>query len=175
MNQFKNVKVLTAAAMLAAIAVVLGFFKIPLTPTIEIRFAQIPIAIASGLFGPFVGAIVGVVSDIGGYILKPTGPFFPGFTISAALSGVIFGLFLYKKPFTLPRIALAMLVKTILVGLFLNSWWLSILYKKGFAILVGGRIVKEMVLLPIFILLLYFLLKFIEKSGVWKRNTDKGM
>lgn len=170
MKQLKDVRVLTTAAMLAAIAVVLGFFKIPLTPTIEIRFAQIPIAIASGLFGPFVGAVVGVISDIGGYILKPTGPFFPGFTISAAISGILFGVFLYKKPITLLRVAVAMGVKTVIVGLLLNSWWLSILYKKGFSVLLVGRVTKEIILLPIFILLLYFLLKFIEKTGLWKKE-----
>ena len=48
------------------------------------------------LFGPGVGGAVGALSDILGYAVRPTGPYFPGFTVTAALSGVIFGLLLGK-------------------------------------------------------------------------------
>ena len=68
---------ITNAAILSAIAIILGFFKIPVTQLIEIRFAMLPIAVAGCLFGPVVGGVVGMVSDIGGYILSsPPGPFF---------------------------------------------------------------------------------------------------
>lgn len=94
MSIFNKTKTLTLAALFVAIAVVLSFFKVPLTPLIELRFGALPIAAAGALLGPVVGPVVGAVSDILGYMVRPTGPFFPGFTLSAALSGLIYGLML---------------------------------------------------------------------------------
>ena len=100
----RDIRVLTSAGLLSAIAIVLGFFKIPLTQIIEIRFMVLPVAAAGWLFGPVVGGLVGIVADVGGYLIKPTGPFFPGFTITSMLSGVIFGCVLYRRRPTLLRI-----------------------------------------------------------------------
>lgn len=173
MSKFKNVQVLTAAAMLTAIAVILGFFKVPLSPTIEIRFAVLPIAVSGAMFGPGVAAVVGILSDVGGYLLKPTGPFFPGFTISAAISGIIFGVFLYKKRVSLVRVTLAMIARTVIVSILLNSYWLTILYNKGFMPILGGRVIKEVFLLPIFIAMLMLLLKLLEKTGMLLKRERK--
>ena len=97
MSNLRNTKVLTAAALLTAIGIIAGFFKIPITNLIEIRFASIPIAAAGALFGPGIAAIVGILTDIGGFLVKPTGPYFPGFTISGAVSGLIYGIMLHRK------------------------------------------------------------------------------
>ena len=43
---------LTVSAMLLALSVILGFFKIPLTQTSEIRLQFLPVAIEGALFGP---------------------------------------------------------------------------------------------------------------------------
>ena len=72
-----NTKTLTVAAMLTAVGIVLGFFKLPINQLIEIRFGSIPIALAGMMFGPGVAGVVGALTDIGGYLVKPTGPFFP--------------------------------------------------------------------------------------------------
>ena len=53
-----DIHVLTSAALLSAIAIILGFFKIPVTQVIEIRFAMLPIAVAGSLFGPVIGGAV---------------------------------------------------------------------------------------------------------------------
>ena len=85
---FRDIHVLTNAGLLTAAAIFLGFFKIPRTDIIEIRFASLPVAIAGYLFGPVIGGAVGALSDLGGYFLKPTGPFFPGFTITSMVSAL---------------------------------------------------------------------------------------
>ena len=169
MSKLKNIKVLTTAAMLSAVAVIFGFFKIPISNIIEIRLQTFPIAIAGALFGPYVGAIVGIIADVGGYIAKPTGAFFPGFTLSSALTGVIFGAFLNVKSsgFTLLwRTFLAVGVNTIVTGLLLNTLWLSILYGNPLSAVFIARLPKEVVMIPINIVILYLALVPIRKAAV---------
>lgn len=168
MSKLKDLRVLTTAAMLAAIAVVLGFFKIPISNLIELRFQSFPIAISGALFGPIVGAIVGVISDVGGYIAKPTGAFFPGFTISAAITGIIFGLIIKSKSqkwALLGRIAIAMTINTIVTGLILNTLWLSMLYGNPFNIVFVARLPKELIMLPINIAILYVILVPVKNAA----------
>ncbi len=155
----KNVRILTTAGMLLAISVVLGFFKIPITEIIELRFAFLPIACGGMLFGPVIGGIMGVLSDLLGYIVRPTGPFFPGFTISAGVQGLIYGLILYKKPVSVRRIVAAQLADTIAVSLILNPIWLSILYQQAFTVVFATRIIKTAIMFPINTLLLMAILK----------------
>ena len=90
MKKLKDVLVLTSAAMVLAIAIALGFFKIPITQLIEIRFDTLALATAGQMFGPAVGLMIGALSDLGGFLIRPTGPFFPGFTISAAITDLGF-------------------------------------------------------------------------------------
>ncbi len=163
MSNLRNVKVLTMAAMLVAVAVILGFLKIPITPLIEIRFGWMPISVAGTLLGPALAAIVGGLADIGGYLVKPTGPFFPGFTISNVISGLIFGFFLYKKDVTLVRIILAEVCNMLLVGLLLNTLWLSILYGNPFYVVLLSRLPKEVVMLPINTAILALIVKPVKR------------
>ena len=73
------------------------------------------------------GLIVGALGDFIGAHLFPAGAYFPGFTLTGALVGVLYALPLYRRKPTVPRVILAVLLATI-VNLFLNSLWLSMLY-----------------------------------------------
>ena len=158
MSKLKNVKVLTAAAMLLAISVILSFFKISITEVLEIRFSNLPVAVAGMLFGPGVGGAVGALSDILGYVVRPTGPYFPGFTVSAALSGAIFGFVLREKR-TLARIILACVLYEGLVGVLLTAVWLHVLYSTPLPVLIAARIPKELVMLAFHVVVLTFLVR----------------
>lgn len=62
-------------------------------PALRIGFGAIPIQISGILMGPVIGGIVGVIADLLGFIMNPAGGiFFPGFTLTAALNGIIPGL-----------------------------------------------------------------------------------
>lgn len=174
MSKLKNTKTLTTCAMLLALAVVLGFLKIPITNIIEIRFGSLPIAIAGSLYGPGIAAIIATASDLLAYLVKPTGPFFPGFTISAIMTAVIFGLVLRRKnqDVTIARIILAEVLHTLVVGLLINSYNLFMIYGNpatglsGYLAVLSSRVVKELVMLPVNIILLTMVLKpvhYIEK------------
>ncbi len=153
-----NIKVVTMAGMLTAFGVIAGFFKIAITEVIEIRFSALPIAAAGSFFGPGVAAAVGAVADIGGFLVRPTGPYFPGFTLSGALTGVIFGLCLHKKDGFSPglmRVTIGVLLNTLIVNLLLNSLWLSMIYGQGGVIAVMvARVLKELIMIPVNIILI---------------------
>ncbi len=144
---------LTVSAMLLALSVILGFFKIPLTQTSEIRLQFLPVAIEGVLFGPLYGGILGGLSDILCFIVRPTGAFFPGFTVSAILQGVIYGVVLRRSQ-TVPRIIAAQTIDCILVSLILNPIWLMLLYGNAFIPIFVGRLPKVLIMFPVNVILL---------------------
>lgn len=164
MNKLRDTKTLTLAAMLTAIGIILGFFKLPINQFIEIRFGSLPVAMAGMLLGPIPAAVVGALVDIGGFIVKPTGPFFPGFTISGIVTGLIFGFALYNKKPSVLRVFVAQVIYTIVVGLGMNTYWLSLLYlKNGYIAALIMRLPKELIMIPVYTILYVIVLKSCER------------
>lgn len=167
LHELKNLKSMVMAAMLLAIAVVLGFFTLQLTEFIKIGFAYIANEFAGMMFGPVVGSLIGALADILKYMVNPTGPFFPGFTISGFFGGLIYGIVLYKKPLSIKRIIIANTLVTILVNLLLNTYWLTLLYGNAYMALLPARVVKQIIMLPIEVILFYAVAKILVKSGLF--------
>ena len=156
-TQIKKTKTLTGAALMTAATVILDFFRIVITQTMEISFSFLGVALAGMFYGPVVGGIVGGIADILEYIVRPSGAFFIGFTISKIFTGVIFGLFLYKQNPTLKRVALALLVENVMITLILTPIWLNIMY--GTALFAVVRVVRCVLLYPIKLAVLYMICK----------------
>lgn len=160
--------VLVTAGLLVAMSVILGWFKVPVTNLIEIRFQMLPIAVGGMLFGPAVGGIMGGMEDVLSYLIRPTGPFFPGFSISAAAGGIIFGLMLQKKQ-TVFRIFLTEAVYTAVVSILLNNVWLSILYGNAFLPVMLARLPQSLLMIPINTILLSVVIRTVKKIPVTGR------
>ena len=128
---------------------------------IRISFGFVPQAFASMLFGPLLGGIGSAAGDILGMLIAPSGPYFAGFTLSAFLSGMIYGLFLYNKPKTLMRITLAVLCVTVFIDIGLNTYWLTILLGKGYMAMLPARVIKSAVMLPVQVIVLSLLWKYV--------------
>lgn len=123
-----SVKVLVnlcCTAILIALQVVLSRWLSISTPILKIGFSFVPVVIAARLFGVWGSVTVYALGDIIGALLFPVGAYFPGFTLSAAISGLIYGLFLKGKS-NLPRAALAVGLNQLLCSFLLNSLWISI-------------------------------------------------
>ena len=114
-----------------------------------------------------VGSLIGALADILKYMVNPTGPFFPGFTISGFFGGLIYGMVLYKKPLSIKRIIIANTLVTVLVNLLLNTYWLTLLYGNAYMALLPARIVKQLIMLPIEVILFYAVAKVLVKSGLF--------
>lgn len=143
MNNKKNfTRKLCIAALLTAAAIVLS----RLVPVInlwstKIDFSFAAVMIAACILGPVGGLVVGGLADLIGAILFPIGAYFPGFTVTAAITGLVFGLLLYKKC-NLVRIIIAVVSTQLVCGLLLNTWFISILYTKAFTALLVTRLVQ---------------------------------
>lgn len=133
--EMKSIYAIVAIAMLLALRVVLGFFANATLPffgnSVKLSAAFLPIAVTAAMFGPFPAALVGSLGDIVSFIIAPTGMYFPGFTISGFITGLIYGLFLYKNNATLKNVIIAWFVNALTVETFINAYWLYMLYSGG--------------------------------------------
>lgn len=145
-NKKNLTKQLCALALLIAVGVVLG----RLVPVLsvwnaKIGFSFVAVMLAACIAGPIGGMVTGALIDFIGAILMPTGAYFPGFTATAALTGLVFGLLLYKKC-NLGRIVIAVLSTQIVCGFLLNTLFISILYTKAFTALLVTRAIQVVVM-----------------------------
>ena len=122
---------LVLMAMLVAIQVVLSRFLSINLWNLKIGFSFVPIALAGMLLGPMGAGLTGMVADIIGATLFPSGAFFPGFTLTAFITAFGYGFFLHKKQ-DMPHILAAVLFSEIVGTLLLNTKWIAILYGTAF-------------------------------------------
>lgn len=165
-REFGKVSTITTAAMFGAISVILGAMTLVVSDSLKIGFSTIPSEFVYHLFGPAVGFFYGAAMDILKYIVKPTGAFFPLFTLREALVGVIYGLMFYKRKLTVVRVAAAELLVIVICNIVISTYGLSILLGKGFWFLLPTRVTKNLVMWPINTALFYFIARIMEASGV---------
>lgn len=188
-KEFKNLNSVTTAALLVALHTVLAVFvSIQVTTSLRISISFITNVVTGCLFGPVIGFVCGGIGDIVQFIIKPVGGYFPGWTLNAAVAGLIYGLFFYKKfpnktnikkepsgkifnifKFLLPsdgryfiRVAVCLTIDTILVNVLMGTYWTSIMTGKGFWFYFTTRMTKNLIQLPINIILSYYILSFVR-------------
>lgn len=165
-------KGLALAGMLLALHAVLGIFKIPFALDNRITLTFAATSAAGILLGPVPAMLVGGLGDILGYLLNPGGgAYFWGFTLSAALGGLIYGICLYKKStkYCLVWIMLAVLLVTLFVNIMLNTYWLSVLYKKAYQVFAAARIIKNLAVYPVHVIVIFSLFMLTDKAGIRKK------
>lgn len=159
-----NVRKLVEISLLIALEIILTRFCSINTAILRIGFGFLPIAIIGMMYGPVSAGLAYVIGDILGMMIFPSGSYFPGFTLTAALTGATYGVFLYKKPKSWVRIALAVGVVCLVLNLGLDTLWLSILMGQGYVALLPTRIFKAVLMIPIQTILI---------AIVWKKIVIK--
>lgn len=107
------VKRLVLIGILTALASIIKIvFQVTTTGSFRITFYELPLIIAGGLFGPFMGAVAGFITDV--VYLISFGYTVSLMTVSSVLWGVIAGLVIFKKGWTLKRIVIVILVGSLL-------------------------------------------------------------
>ena len=148
-RELKKAQVLAAAAMFAALALdpkLCGLY--PDRPLYQDRIFQYSQPAGGFPLGPVTGGLFAGILDIVKFFLKPDGVFFPGYTFNAILAAVIYGCFYYKKNLTLGRVLVAKGIVVIVVNLFLNTLWLSMLGGKAFMAILPPRLLKNIIMWP---------------------------
>ncbi len=154
-----KLKGLIQVSLLIAMEIVLARFMSISTPILRIGFGFVPIAICAIMYGPVWAGIAGATADVIGATLFPLGTYFPGLTLSAALTGIVFGLLLFKKRDGWLPLAVAVAINCLIISLLLNTYWLTILMGKNYMALLPVRIVQNLIMLPI----QFFVIRLVQK------------
>ncbi len=148
---------LVLLALMVALNVVLGRFSIQVTNEVRISvLGFIPIALSGMMMGPLFGALTGAAGDILNYVLftHVYGGYFPGYTLTALLSGLWYGLILKDQKVKWWRAIIA-IVPVILVGeIGLNSCWVYMMYRNTFWANLPLRLITNAIEAPIKTMLL---------------------
>ena len=159
---FDSVKMLTLAAMLTAMSVVIGILcKTFLNfgnGLFRITFENLPIIMSGIIFGPVVGALVGAASDLSSYLLSPQiltpNPIVTlGAALIGAVSGIIAKYVVKKKGIT--QVILSGGVAHVIGSMIVKSIGLYQYYQMGVLL----RIPLYLIIAPIEILVLCLLFK----------------
>lgn len=143
-----DTKRLNTMGALIAIEIVLSRFLSISAWNVKIGFNFLPVAAAAILYGAVSAGIVAAAADFLGAVLFPVGVYFPGLTLTAFLTGVLFGLCFGRRQST-GRILLAVAGNQLLLSLLLNTLWLSLLYGTQFVPLLATRLIQCAVMLPV--------------------------
>ena len=165
----KNKKIILSGLLLAMIIILSRFLSIK-TPIVTISFSFVPTMLCAIWLGPKWTILINVLADLIGATLFPYGSFFIGYTITSAVAAAIYGLLLHRKEENtdtdkqfIIRVILAVVLVTVVANIGLNTLWLSLTTGKAFMVLIASRIVKELVMVPIKIIVMIFLERVLRK------------
>lgn len=159
-QELKNPRCLVVTALFIALNVTMDLLNIRIWLTPDLRFGVAFVLNASiaMLYGPSVGMMAGFCTDLLGYLVNPTGgAYFPGYTLTAIMGGVIYGLWLYPRRPSRLRVFGAKVSINLICNIGLNTLWLSMTGGKAMMVLLPVRILKNLLLLPFEVLLLYII------------------
>ena len=175
--QLKNVRMLTLAGIITAASIVLESFPIYLLGTsLKIYFSFLVISLGCYVYGPAVGILVGFANDTLGFLISSFGePYFPGYLITAMLSGLIYGALLYRQRITVLRLVVVRLVINYGSNVLLGSVWKAMLYGKGYYYYFTTGLVKNTTMLPIEVLLMVLMFQLalpaLSRSGLLPKEV----
>ncbi len=169
MHKKQTIYKICITAVLCVLAIIANRFLSFNVWNLSLGISFLPILICALVLGPVYGGICGGLADLIGAVLFPFGPFFPGFTLTAFISGFLFGLIKTngsKGQFLLTCFSV-FFIEEILCTVLLNSLWISVLFDSPFLPLLLTRIPKAAVMICLEIAAAFIikshLLKPIEK------------
>ena len=151
--ELKDVKMLVFAALIVALRVALKtLVRIPLGPSLDITPAFLANALGAMVYGPVVGAVGAVVSDVLGVILRGDTYFLP-YVLTEIAGSVIFALFFYRQRITPTRVILSRFTICLCVNILLQTpidiLFQYVTYGYSSYVLTLPRILKNLFMFPI--------------------------
>ncbi len=178
LKELKSTRCLALTALLISINIALDLMglQIKLPPNLRIGFGFLCNASIGMLFGPVVGMLAGVCTDVLGYFAGnlTMGAYFPGFTLTAIIGGLFWGLWLYPRKLTVGRAIGAKLCINLFCNIGLNTLWLTMTGGKAMSALLALRIPKNLLILPAEVVILYFAMKMVLRFYKMLPSTQGG-
>ncbi len=153
MHTKMSVKSVSAIGILVAMEVILARFSIH-TWNLKLGFSFVPIVVAAIFYGSITAGLVAAIGDIVSAILFPVGAYFPGFTLTAFLTGAVFG-WMFRKKVTVWNVILSVIVVQWLISQCLNTYWISFLYGSPYWPLFMTRVYQTAVM------------SAVQVAGIW--------
>ncbi len=169
-----STKKLIVSALLVALDVLFARVLAINTPIMKLGLGFAAVAVCAMAYGPAWAALIAALGDLLGSVLFPTGAYFPPFTLSAALTGVIFGFALYNRRASFKNAFFAGAGNTVLVSYLINSFLISWLSGTEYTTLLATRAVQLAVMLPVQCGVIYFLVKSEYVQKTVKNFSQKG-
>lgn len=136
---FFTPKRLAYLGVLLAAEIVLSRFLSFSTPFMKIGFQFVPVALAGYWMGWIEAALLASLADFLGAILFPIGPYFPGFTLSAGLSGALLGWGAQNFP-SMKTLLGSILIRQMIISFLLTTFWIHWLYHAPYTKILITRI-----------------------------------
>ena len=176
-DELKNIRVRAFAGLVCAMAIVLESMPIYLLgQTLKIYFSFLVVGLGCACYGPVVGMLAGGIIDTVGFLLAGYGePYCPGYLLTAVLSGLIYGVLLYRRPVSIPRLIVLRLLINFGNNVALGSVWKAMLYGKGYYYYFTTGLVKNTTMLPIEVLLMVLMFQLalpaLARSGLLPKEV----
>ncbi len=151
MFKFKDLfktKNLALMALLVAANVVFSRFLSVNTFNNKIGFTFLTVMLAAYLFGPLGAMLVGGLGDVIGALLFPIAAYFPGFTLTAVITGLLYSFFINKKTNLIKIISGVILTEFLCSGL-MNTFWISYMYGSDFGALFVTRLTTQIIVMTV--------------------------
>ena len=167
----KKSKKIILSGLLLSLYIILSRFVSFKSQILVISFSFIPIIISAIILGPKYSLVIAALGDFLGATLFPFGSYFIGFTIIEAFSGLIYGIFLYKKEVQeeeksffeghnfFIRLLFCSFINLIIIGIFITGLMISKLYGQAYIVVLSSRAITKTIMLPIQIIIMYLLNK----------------
>lgn len=162
---------LTLAAMLTALEVILGKLSVGDPAVLKIGLGFIATALVGYCLGPWMGGMVMIINDlISNTVLNTGSLFFPGFTFSAFISGVIAGMFLYRQQLTWQRVFVYEFFQILITNVIFTTLWIYIMSlnagstSRTFTALLAIRLPKEVITWPLESLIVLIVLRAFSRT-----------
>lgn len=151
--ELKDIKMLVFAALIVALRVALKtVVRIPLGPSLDITPAFLANALGAMVYGPVVGAVGALISDVLGVLLRGDTYFFP-YALTEVASSVIFAMFFYRQKITPVRVIFSRFSICLFVNILLQTpidmLFNYVMFGRTAMVLTLPRIFKNLFMFPI--------------------------
>ena len=161
LQSFRSVRTMIFSAVMIAVCIALSHFQIPLTETLSLSVTFLARALCSLVCGHLAVLVFAVAEDTLSFFLSSGGyPYFPGYVLTTMLGCFTYALCFYRARISWGRIILAKTLTNI-QNVLLGALWSSILYSKGYWYYLTTSAIKNVLYLPLQIVLLALVLRYL--------------